>query len=247
MSDLIKREDAIKYFAEFLSLNRFADFKNVNIEKLVGKLCERIPTAEPKTGDLISREDAIKAVSEPFDRKYWQYTTRSIRDTVKALKDIPSAEPKQGEWIPFIRREEGERVMTEIKLTKRYPQSRTEDIVDAYMRGWNDALDAVQNGKFIINDDRKTESDSEKPNNCETCKHNHKEWWELPCDWCCGTHGGYEPKTEPQTEDPPMDEYYKDHDEFYDCDRYVVTNDEGERAYNCIGCEQTDCAWGKGE
>ena len=47
--------------------------------------------------------------------------------------------------------------MTEIKLTKRYPQSRTEDIVDAYMRGWNDALDAVQNGKFIINDDRKTE------------------------------------------------------------------------------------------
>ena len=47
--------------------------------------------------------------------------------------------------------------MTEIKLTKRYPQSRTEDIVDSYMRGWNDALDAVQNGKFIINDDRKTE------------------------------------------------------------------------------------------
>ena len=57
--------------------------------------------------------------------------------------------------------------MTEIKLTKRYPQSRTEDIVDAYMRGWNDALDAVQNGKFIINDDRKTENSSEIPNNCE--------------------------------------------------------------------------------
>ena len=57
--------------------------------------------------------------------------------------------------------------MMEIKLTKRYPQSRTEDIVDAYMRGWNDALDAVQNGKFIINDDRKTENSSEKPNNCE--------------------------------------------------------------------------------
>lgn len=50
-------------------------------------------------------------------------------------------------------------------------------------------------------------------------------------------------KDEPQTEEPPMDEYYKDHDEFYDCDRYVVTNDEGERAYNCIGCEQTDCPW----
>lgn len=48
--------------------------------------------------DLIKREDAIKAVSEPFDRRYWQYTTRSIRDTVKILKDIPSAENK-GEWI----------------------------------------------------------------------------------------------------------------------------------------------------
>lgn len=46
--------------------------------------------------------------------------------------------------------------MKEIKLTKRYPNSRTEDIVDAYMRGWNDALDAVQNGKFHIAD-RKTE------------------------------------------------------------------------------------------
>lgn len=52
--------------------------------------------------------------------------------------------------------------MTEIKLTKRYPQSRTEDIVDAYMRGWNDALDAVQSGKFIINDDRKTEPQTER-------------------------------------------------------------------------------------
>ena len=42
--------------------------------------------------------------------------------------------------------------MVEIKLTKRYPNSRTEDITDAYMRGWNDALDAVQNGKFHIAD-----------------------------------------------------------------------------------------------
>ena len=40
--------------------------------------------------------------------------------------------------------------MTEIKLNKRYPNSRIEDITDAYMRGWNDALDAVQNGKFHI-------------------------------------------------------------------------------------------------
>ena len=68
------------------------------IKKLIDYI-EDADEVEPKTGDLISREDAIKAVSEPFDRKYWQYTTRSIRDTVKALKDIPSAEPKQGKWI----------------------------------------------------------------------------------------------------------------------------------------------------
>ena len=53
--------------------------------------------------------------------------------------------------------------MTEIKLTKRYPQSRTEDITDAYMRGWNDALDAVQNGKFHIADVQQTDK------SCDTC------------------------------------------------------------------------------
>ena len=52
--------------------------------------------------------------------------------------------------------------MTEIKLTKRYPNSRTEDITDAYMRGWNDALDAVQNGKFHIADTPQTD--------CEACE-----------------------------------------------------------------------------
>ena len=77
--------------------------------------------------------------------------------------------------------------MVEIKLTKRYPQSRTEDIVDAYMRGWNDALDAVQNGKFIINDDRKTENSSEKPNNCEHITEDGVTCAKYPaCDDCLG-------------------------------------------------------------
>ena len=46
--------------------------------------------------------------------------------------------------------------------------------------------------------------------------------------YCVPSHYeiSYEPKDEPQT----------------DCDRYAIVNDEGERAYNCIGC-QTDCAW----
>ena len=92
--------------------------------------------------DLIKRADAIKAVSTPFDRKYWQYTARSIRDTVKALKDIPSAEPKrleiapedlerlqglgyaveskQGEWIPYeapLNFGDGEYYVTEHKCS----------------------------------------------------------------------------------------------------------------------------------
>ena len=29
---------------------------------------------------------------------------------------------------------------------------------------------------------------------CKTCKHDSKEWYELPCDYCCGAHSGYEPK-----------------------------------------------------
>ena len=29
---------------------------------------------------------------------------------------------------------------------------------------------------------------------CDSCKHGDKEWHEEPCDSCCGTHSGYEPK-----------------------------------------------------
>ena len=46
-------------------------------------------------------------------------------------------------------------------------------------------------------------------------------------------------KTEPQTN---ADNAFQNV-ESVGCDRYVITNDEGERAYNCIGCERTDCAW----
>ena len=28
----------------------------------------------------------------------------------------------------------------------------------------------------------------------DTCKHNDKSWDELPCDYCCGAHSGYEAK-----------------------------------------------------
>lgn len=91
---------------------------------------------------------------------------------------------------------------------------------------------------------------------CETCKYGQdKHRYAHICNECGVGINNYTPQTETQietqnsnltfekqTDEPPMDEYYKDHDEFYDCDRYVITNDEGERAYNCIGC-QTDCPW----
>lgn len=28
---------------------------------------------------------------------------------------------------------------------------------------------------------------------CDDCKHNDKQWYELPCDFCCPAHSGYEP------------------------------------------------------
>lgn len=46
--------------------------------------------------------------------------------------------------------------------------------------------------------DRKTESNSEKPNNCDTCKHNKLEWYSEVCDGCSKAHSNYEPKDEPQ-------------------------------------------------
>ena len=112
--------------------------------------------------------------------------------------------------------------MTEIKLTKRYPQSRTEDIVDAYMRGWNDALDAVQNGKFHINEAEQTEpSDSEKPNNCDDCK-----WW---FGYCHLEECEYEPKTQTETQNSNLTFEKRTMLDCYNCKRFD-TEDE------CIEC-----------
>lgn len=29
---------------------------------------------------------------------------------------------------------------------------------------------------------------------CDTCKHKYREWYDDPCDGCCGNHSGYEPE-----------------------------------------------------
>ena len=107
--------------------------------------------------------------------------------------------------------------MTEIKLTKRYPNSRTEDITDAYMRGWNDALDAVQNGKFHIAEQTEprviptTEADWEEVSKlinerlekkwtkekCQGCKYNEYPYDESTCFVrVCINGNKYEPTTE---------------------------------------------------
>ena len=77
--------------------------------------------------------------------------------------------------------------MTEIKLTKRYPNSRTEDITDAYMRGWNDALDAVQNGKFHIAEQTEPQTEYDKYREKIRPHDPHKYWLEdesqTDCAW----------------------------------------------------------------
>lgn len=105
--------------------------------------------------------------------------------------------------------------MTEIKLTKRYPNSRIEDITDAYMRGWNDALDAVQNGKFHIAEQTEPSTEVETMS-CAECKHrpigaeiceeachyeSQTDWHydEQDATWYPYKHE-YEPKTEPSTD-----------------------------------------------
>ena len=48
--------------------------------------------------DTIYREDAIKAIEKHIDDADDQYCL-GLNTAINALKDIPSVEPKQGEWI----------------------------------------------------------------------------------------------------------------------------------------------------
>ena len=87
---------------------------------------------------------------------------------------------------------------------------------------------------------RKTESNSEKPNNCEECEH-----WNDTEDGCADRHGC---KTEPtiskmeQVEDEPQTDCK-------DC-KYAWWNSDAKR-YECsvekCPYTQTDCAWGRSE
>ena len=117
--------------------------------------------------------------------------------------------------------------MAEIKLTKRYPNSRTEDITDAYMRGWNDALDAVQNGKFHIADTPQTDlvKDSDDLVKDLVKDAPQTEQTEPKQGTDCT-------EVEPTTEDCSM----------VDCKYYK--NPDYQRCMECKK-KQTDCGWGK--
>lgn len=80
---------------------------NGESREFIRKLMDYIEDAdvvEPKTGDLISREDAIKAIfSKPAchgSDGSW-YHSDDIRD---AINSTPSADRPQGEWIPCSER-----------------------------------------------------------------------------------------------------------------------------------------------
>ena len=88
---------------------------------------------------------------------------------------------------------------------------------------------------------------------CETCRH-YKLACELFSEVC-----KYEPITQTETQnsnltfDTPQTEStgspigdYRDGVGAWqtDCDRFVVTDDEGTKAYLCMGCPKTDCPWG---
>ena len=132
--------------------------------------------------------------------------------------------------------------MTEIKLTKRYPNSRTEDITDAYMRGWNDALDAVQYGKFIIKDDRKTEPSGYKMKPIEQTEPQIRLDKDNKTLWIKNTLDGYDRVI--VEEDVFCRIFYEDCGECAHNKTEPQTNERLKRLQACIDCEHTDmCEW----
>ena len=126
--------------------------------------------------------------------------------------------------------------MTEIKLTKRYPHSRAEDITDAFMRGYKQGKhEVLQKFSGMILDimttaDRKTEPTVSKMEQvegeaCIYCKHNGiNHAYDYACDKCTNMDK-FAVEDEPQTE-----EWYTYQDEQEYRDRWEAE-------------PQTDCAW----
>ena len=99
--------------------------------------------------------------------------------------------------------------MREIILEKRYPHSREEDITDAFMRGYEIGKEQEHRWWSAFCANCKTESNSEKPNNCEHITEDGVTCAKYPaCDDCLdnplnkvkGSERLLKGKDEPQTE-----------------------------------------------
>ena len=62
MSDLIRREDAIKAIAEVLSLNRFSSFKDIkNFDRFAERMLRNVPSADRPQGEWIDAEIPLES------------------------------------------------------------------------------------------------------------------------------------------------------------------------------------------
>lgn len=128
MSDLISRQDALKPFCIAPDGTRIPelDCDNFPVEfsvEFIKKHLLSLPSAEPKCGgDLISRQAAVSIFMQRAKELagFKGDIGGACEGAAKLIKSLPSADAVQ---IP-------------IKLEKRYPQSRDEDITDAFMRGY---------------------------------------------------------------------------------------------------------------
>ena len=65
MSDLIKREDAIKAVAEVLSLNRFASFRNIkDFGRFAERMLRNVPSADRPQGEWIYTNNPLRLDDE---------------------------------------------------------------------------------------------------------------------------------------------------------------------------------------
>jgi hypothetical protein len=106
--------------------------------------------------------------------------------------------------------------MTEIKLTKRYPQSRTEDITDAFMRGYQQGCE-----------DGYKKKEFDRDGDCFGCKYigiRYIEGATPRCEGCCRNYAdGYvAEQTEPQTVETMSCQECRHFREGMPCRPYIV-------------------------
>ena len=83
MSDLIKREDAIKAIAEVLSLNRFSSFKDIkNFDRFAERMLRSIPSADRPQG-WIPCEERL-----PEEEGHYLVTFGAFTETINGEKII---------------------------------------------------------------------------------------------------------------------------------------------------------------